>query len=394
MQNTSPRQPENCICIVAPYLPVVSETFIRGHAERLPAKVVLVHSWPPSIGDRPVLRWPTRMVYKVRRRLLGAGTRNETKAAYVAAFRRARARAVVAEYGTTGVATMEAARELSLPLIVHFHGYDASVHDVLAENRETYPRMFQQAAAVIAVSRAMARKLISLGAPAEKVHYNPCGINCEDFRGADPSSAPPVFLAVGRFVEKKGPQLSLQAFAMVHQSMPEARLRMIGEGPLLDECRELAVKLNVQDVVTFLGAQSPAVVQSEMRSARCFVQHSMEAANGDCEGTPVGILEASASGLPVVSTRHAGIADVIVEGETGFLVDEGDVDGMAANMLRLIQNPERAGNLGRAGRQRIESQFSEKLSDQRLWAIIESCLAPACAATESSTVLTRAFSPS
>ncbi len=393
MHNTSPGQPENCVCIVAPYLPVVSETFIRGHAERLPAKVVLVHSWPPSIGDRPVLRWPTRLVYKVRRRLLSAGTRNETTAAYMAAFRRARAQAVLAEYGTTGVATMEACRELGIPLIVHFHGYDASVHAVLNENRETYPLMFQQAAAVIAVSRSMARKLISLGCPSEKVHYNPCGINCHDFRGAEPSSAPPVFLAVGRFVEKKAPQLTLKAFAIVHQSMPAARLRMIGEGPLLDECRQLAIELKLQDAVTFLGAQPPAAVQKEMRSARCFVQHSMEATNGDCEGTPVGILEAGASGLPVVSTRHAGIADVIVEGVTGFLVDEGDVDGMAAHMLRLAQDPELARDLGVAARQRIESHFSEKLSDRRLWAVIEPCLAPARVSTEGSTLLPRPFSP-
>lgn len=388
---TSPGQPEKCVCIVAPYLPVVSETFIRGHAERMPAKVVLVHSWPPSIGDRPVLRWPTRMVYKVRRGLLGAGTRNETTAAYMAAFRRARARAVLAEYGTIGVATMEACRELDIPLFVHFHGYDASVHDVLEENRETYPLLFQQAAAIIAVSRAMERKLISLGASPEKVHYNPCGINCDEFRGASPSSAPPVFLAVGRFVEKKAPQLTLKAFAIVHQLAPEARLRMVGEGPLLDECRQLAVELKLQDVVTFLGAQPPEIVQKEMRSARCFVQHSREAANGDCEGTPVGILEAGASGLPVVSTRHAGIPDVVVEGETGFLVDEGDVDGMASNMLRLVQKPELARDLGVAARQRMENHYSEKLSDRRLWAIIEPCLAPALTPAES-TVLTQAFS--
>jgi glycosyltransferase involved in cell wall biosynthesis len=270
---------------------------------------------------------------------------------------------------------------LNLPLIVHFHGFDASVHSVLEEHQKTYPLMFQQASAIIAVSRAMERKLITLGAPPERVHYNPYGINCNDFLGADPSSAPPAFLSVGRFVEKKAPQLTLSAFASVHRSVPEARLRMIGDGPLLDACRQQAVELNIQDVVTFLGAQSPAVVQSEMRSARCFVQHSMEAANGDCEGTPVGILEAGASGLPVVSTRHAGIPDVVVEGETGFLVDEGDVDGMAEYMLRLALDPRLAGDLGRAATQRIQNQFSQESSDRRLWEIVESCIDPETTAT-------------
>ena len=346
-----------------------------------------MHSWPPSIGDAPVLSWPTRIGYRIRARLLGGGAKKETTAAYIAAFRRSHATAVLAEYGPTGVATMEACRHLDIPLIVHFHGYDASVREVLEEHAKTYPLLFQEAAAIVAVSRAMERKLISLGAPAEKVHYNPCGINCDNFSGADPASAPPVFLAVGRFIEKKAPHLTLKAFANVHRSVPEARLRMLGDGPLLNECRKLAGELKIEDVVTFLGAQSPAVVQEEMRSARCFVQHSIEAANGDCEGTPVGILEAGASGLPVVSTRHAGIADVIVEGETGFLVDEGDVDGMAKHMLQLAREPALALSLGRAARQRVQRHFSEQRSDRRLWEIIESCIAPGRMATGESPVL-------
>jgi glycosyltransferase involved in cell wall biosynthesis len=365
---------QRVVCLVAPYMPTVSETFIRGHIEQLPAKVVLVHSWPPSIGNRPVLSSPVRIAYKVRRRFSGAGAEPETTAGYIAAFRRSGAEAVLAEYGDSGVAAMEACRRLQIPLIVHFHGYDASVHDVLKENAETYPAMFKVAAAIIAVSRAMERKLITLGASPEKVHYNPYGINCDNFSGADPSSAEPVFLAVGRFVEKKAPQLTIRAFANVLQIMPEARLRMVGDGPLLEECRALVGELMITDAVTFLGAQTHEAVSEEMRSARCFVQHSVEAANGDCEGTPVGILEAGASGLPVVSTRHAGIPDVVLEGETGFLVDERDVDSMAEHMLRLAQNTALAGRLGLAARKRIESEFSETRSLGQLWAIIESCL--------------------
>jgi glycosyltransferase involved in cell wall biosynthesis len=333
-----------------------------------------------------------RIGFKVRRKLLGQRVEKETTAAYLAAFRRTRPDAVLAEYGTTGVSVMEACRQLGIPLIVHFHGYDASVRSILDEHSETYPIMFQQAAAIVAVSHAMERKLISLGATPEKVHYNPYGINCRDFGGADPSSAPPVFLGVGRFVEKKAPTLTLRAFADLHQTMPEARLRMIGDGPLLDECRELASELKIEDAVTFLGAQSPAVVQKEMRTARCFVQHSMEAKNGDCEGTPVGIMEAAASGLPIVSTRHAGIPDVVLEGETGFLVDEGDVTGMTAEMLKVAQDPELAGRLGRAARRRIESHFSEELSDGRLWKVVESCFVSTPRRTEESVFSPEALS--
>jgi glycosyltransferase involved in cell wall biosynthesis len=327
------------------------------------------------------------MSYKIQRRLLGQATEKETTASYIAAFRRSRPDVVLAEYGTTGVSTMSACRQLRIPLIVHFHGYDASVHSVLAENAATYPVMFQTAAAVIAVSRAMERKLISLGASPEKLHYNPYGINCNDFSGADPSSAPPVFLSVGRFVEKKAPRITLKAFGGVHRVRPESRLRMVGDGPLLDECRELVNELKLSDAVTFLGAQSHMAVREEMRRARCFVQHSIEAPNGDCEGTPLGILEAGASGLPVVSTRHAGIADVVIEGETGFLVDEGDVDTMTDEMLKLVRKPELARELGQAARNRIAHCFSEQISDRGLWKIIESAISGARNQSAASTVL-------
>jgi glycosyltransferase involved in cell wall biosynthesis len=363
-----------CISVVTPYLPAMSETFIRGHIEGLPAKVVLIYGWPPSVDGRPVLSAPRRAFHKLWRIASGEDLDRVTTAAYVKAFRRHRVAAVLAEYGTTGVIVFAACRQLGIPLIVHFHGYDASVHSVLKENAQAYRDMFRDAAAVIAVSRPMQRKLISLGAPAEKVHYNPYGVDCREFAGADPAAAPPVFVGAGRFIEKKAPDLTLQAFAEARRKVPEARLRMVGDGPLLDRCCELAVELGVADGVTFLGAQPHAVVREEMRRARCFVQHSVVAASGDSEGTPVSVLEAGASGLPVISTRHAGISDVVAEGETGFLVDEHDVASMASYMVRLAKDPALAGKLGQAARLRIQASFSKEQSFGRLWTIIESSI--------------------
>src|SRR5262249_26841693 len=150
--------------------------------------------------------------------------------------------------------------------------------------------------ALIAVSRAMRAKLISIGAPAEKVYYNPYGVDVTRFTIGDTINRPPVILAVGRFTEKKAPHLTLSAFAQVHSTFPAARLRMVGEGPLLSNCRQLASEMRIQDVVTFLGALSHEEVREEMMGARCFVQHSIEASSGDSEGTPVAILEAGSSG--------------------------------------------------------------------------------------------------
>lgn len=360
------------LCVAAPYEPAVSETFIRAHLERLPARITLLHGWPLVEGGRPVLSAARRAYHKARRRLLRRGVEGEATDSFETAFRRARADAVLAEYGTVGALVAEACRRLGLPLVVHFHGYDASVREVLEEHRESYPRMFGAAWAVVAVSRAMQRKLVSLGAPPAKVHYNPYGIDCGEFGGADPQAAPPVFIAVGRFVEKKAPLLLLEAFAGVRAAEPLARLRMIGDGPLLEESRARADGLGVADAVEFLGAQSHEVVRAEMRAARCFVQHSVEAPNGDCEGTPLGVLEAGASGLPVVSTRHAGIPDVVVEEETGLLVEERDVRGMAEHMLRVAHDPALAGRLGANARRHIAANFSREQSDRKLWAIIES----------------------
>ncbi|MGI9166383.1 MAG: glycosyltransferase [Pyrinomonadaceae bacterium] len=104
------------------------------------------------------------------------------------------------------------------------------------------------------------------------------GVNCELFGAASPAEAPPLVLAVGRFVQKKAPQITLAAFNEVLRKYPEARLRMIGDGPLLKECQELSKSLAIDGAVTFMGSQPHSVVAKEMRCARLFVQHSIEAA--------------------------------------------------------------------------------------------------------------------
>jgi glycosyltransferase involved in cell wall biosynthesis len=359
------------ICVVTPYAPSHSETFIKAHVTNLPASVLLVHGWRPTVDDRAVLSLPERLMHKAWRTVSGADLERETTAAYCKIFRRHRAEAVLAEYGPTGVKVMHACRQLELPLVVHFHGFDASVRSVLDEYGPRYPEMFEQAARIIAVSRAMRRKLIAMGASPRKVSYNPCGVDCDDFTGAAPGTAPPVFVSVGRFVEKKAHSLTIEAFAHVQRVEPTARLRLIGDGPMFDHSRDVARRLGVDGSVDFLGQQPPAAVRQELRNARCFVQHSIQAANGDCEGTPVGILEAGATGLPVVATRHGGIPDVVVEGETGFLVEERHVGEMADRMLTLASSPTLAAHMGERARARIVARFSQKKRLGRLWSAIE-----------------------
>jgi glycosyltransferase involved in cell wall biosynthesis len=153
---------------------------------------------------------------------------------------------------------------------------------------------------------------------------------------------------------------------------------MIGDGDLLESSRQIVRALGISENVEFAGPLTPADVAATMRNARAFVQHSLRTTDGDSEGTPVALLEAGACGLPVVSTRHAGIKDVVCEGETGFLVDEGDIDSMAEYMIRLAENPGLAAGLGRRFRQHVVANFSLNDSIERLWKILQCAIKTKC----------------
>lgn len=363
-----------------------AQTFARDHAALLPCQVFVVHGGrgrPGGIGARPLFLddEPLRSNSLAARILRHARTqtwvlrgwnvdRKLDHDAYLTAFRRARCDAVLVEFGNVAVEAMGACALLGLPLIVHFHGFDVHSQGVLRRSGDRYPALFEQAATLIAVSEPMCDALEALGAPRSKIRHLPNGVDAARFSGAAPDLADPVFLAVGRFVEKKAPQLTIAAFASLHRRRPEARLRMIGSGDLRNACQDLAEGLGIGHAVTFLGSQPHDVVVTEMKSVRAFVQHSVVSVDGDSEGMPVAILEAGAAGLPVVSTRHAGIPEVVVDGETGFLVEERDVEGMARRMEQLVDDPELAAGLGRAGRRRVAERFTIDATIAGLWQII------------------------
>jgi glycosyltransferase involved in cell wall biosynthesis len=116
------------------------------------------------------------------------------------------------------------------------------------------------------------------------------------------------------------------------------------------------------------------VICEEMRHARAFVQHSIEAPSGDSEGTPVSVLEAGASGLPIVATRHGESRTVVIEETTGLLVGKHDVQGMANTLRRLIHDPALTMSMGEAARDHVRTHFAMEHGLDRLWAIIASCI--------------------
>ena len=377
------------VCIIHPNKDTYSETFIHNHIRHLPAKVyvlcqpeMLTHQ---GNDDKPLvpraLRVASRAFYTVYNHVTGIASCVTPKGLDgMSAFMLRRfllsnsIDAVLAEYGPTGVAVMDACKQAQVPLIVHFHGFDAHYKPAVEAYAAHYLQMFSYAGAVIAVSRNMEKQLLDLGVPREKIHYNVYGVDTNLFRDGRPDKNPPTFIAVGRFVDKKAPQLTLLAFRKVLDRCSSVRLIMIADGPLLESCRHIVHALKMTHAVEFLGPMNHNEVAKIMKGARAFVQHSVTTSHGDSEGTPVGVLEAGSSGLPVVSTRHAGIRDVVIEEKTGFLVDEFDVAGMAERMIALVEHPERALELGRNARKHIEENFSLEESINNLWGIILNCI--------------------
>jgi colanic acid/amylovoran biosynthesis glycosyltransferase len=369
------------IAVVTPMQEAYSETFIRAHIEYLPAEVhVLSGGQRPTLADgEPLVRdysLPQRVRFMVRQRLRGEPWNWEAKqaAAIEEWLQRLQIRAVLAEYGPTGVAMMDACERTGIPLVVHFHGYDAFREDVVAEYQGDYQKLFAKCAALIANTNSMKNRLMGLGAPVHLILRNPVGVDTEKFTPTSPEANPPLFLAVGRFVNKKAPYLTLMAFHQACQRAPGLQLTMVGDGPLWEACVRLSDLLGISDRVDFLGIRTSSEIVELMGSARGFVQHSLTSFDGDSESLGVVFLEAGASGLPVVATRHDGIPEVVVEGETGILVDEGDVEGMAEAMVLLASDPTLAAKMGKAGRWRVVEHFSMEQSISSLWRIIEAAM--------------------
>jgi glycosyltransferase involved in cell wall biosynthesis len=373
------RSKEYTICVIAPNKDVYSETFIRAHIDQLPAKVNALYGYPlPGETSRGESLYSSRLPYRIVN-LLGVKYLGYSDGWYkqrllIQYLIDKHVQAVLAEYGHTGVAMMEVCKKADIPLIVHFHGNDAYSKKILDNEGQSYPELFRNAAVLVVVSQDMHRQLVQLGAPSEKIVVNPCGVDVSKFKGADPANSPPTFIAVGRFVNKKAPNLTLLAFNEVLKVCPDARLMMLGDGPLLEACKQLANALSISDAVDFPGSTSHSDVVLALQQSRVFVQHSVVTSSGNSEGTPVAVLEACATGLPVVATSHGGIKDVILDGETGFLVAEGDIDNMEKSMKKLANDPSLAAKLGTTGRERIIEEFSMDISIKKLWRIIRNVI--------------------
>ncbi|MBN8697652.1 MAG: glycosyltransferase family 4 protein [Bacteroidetes bacterium] len=347
-----------------------SETFIKAHIDLLKPSVLITRSMIPYLMDEEhvrsgslLIRWLKGMNkkwdnYKKEKQLKKILAANNIGV-------------ILAEYGQMGVDIMPICKKYNIPLVVHFHGFDAYKKEVLTKYVSYYQEMFEFAKAIVVVSTDMQKQLLALGAKEEKVFYNVYGVDVDTFKISSPMNTDQNLLFVGRFVEKKAPYLALIAFSKVLKEFPEAKFNMVGDGPLLDVCRNMAFALGIIKNVNFLGIRSHKEVSELMQHSRAYIQHSIVPDSGDSEGTPNSVLEAMASALPVISTNHAGIKDVVIHSETGFLVDEKDVDSMSEYMRKLLKDPILADQMGQIGRKRVVTNYTMAISINKLLNILE-----------------------
>lgn len=284
-------------------------------------------------------------------------------------------------FGTLGWANLEAAKRAGVRHVVSFYGVDMSAAPRLEPRwRVRYRTLFELVDRVLCEGPCMARGLASLGCPEAKIVVQRLGVRLDSIRFAPRSLRPgePLkALIASSFREKKGIPLALKALARLREEA-DLEVTLIGEAsPEERSRREKERILRAADglgrAVRFRGFLSHDELLRDAYRHHLFVAASRTASDGDCEGgAPMVIAEMAASGMPVVSTRHCDIPELIEDGVSGLLAVEGDEESLLGCLRRLAKEPERWGEYGRAARARMEERFDAAEQGRALAAVYRS----------------------
>jgi colanic acid/amylovoran biosynthesis glycosyltransferase len=250
-------------------------------------------------------------------------------------------------------------------LITSFYGYDVSEF-IRRHGQNSYARLLSRADLSLAISAVMRQKLVELGAEAGRTRVHRLGVNPNLFSPSRRATGdrPLRIITIGRMVAKKGMEYGLRAVAAVASEVPGIEYTIFGDGPLRGQIEQIVAELGLQGLVRLAGWKSRADIVSAIHEADILLAPSVTPVSGDQEGTPVVIMEAMASGLPVVSTLHAGIPEVVEDGASGFLVAERDVSGLAGALKQLAGSRDLRAAMGGRGRSIITERHDiEKLND-------------------------------
>lgn len=289
--------------------------------------------------------------------------------------------------GYDGYDMLPLKRKLKIPMVTTFYGVDLSMlpkEEPIWEKR--YKELFEKGEMFLVEGNHMKKCLVALDCPVEKIKVQHLGIDLEkiEFMPRRIASDGKVKILVsGSFVEKKGIPFALEAFGRAKQSCKNIELTLIGDstGAPRGESEKKKIKsvierYSLEESIRMLGYQPYPVFLEEIKKHHIFLSPSIHSSDGDTEGgAPVSIIEASASGMPILSTYHCDIPEVVIDGKSGFLVPERDVEALAERLEYLIIHQDIWENMGSAGRRHIEKEYNVLTRVERLEEIYKNLLA-------------------
>ncbi len=281
-------------------------------------------------------------------------------------------------FGHTGVHLLPFIEQWNKPCVVSFHGADVARKPEIPNYPEKLRRLFNAVPLVLARSQSLADRLIQFGCSPEKLRINRTGVPLDDFplvtRQAPQNGRWRVVQAC-RLIPKKGVATSLRAFAIFKKDNPHSEFYIAGKGPLQPELEMLAAGLGISRDVHFVGFLSQPKLNQLFASAHMFLHPSETPPDQNQEGVPNSMLEAMATGMPVMSTHHGGIPEAVEHGKTGWLVPEEDHAGLASAMQRLARSPHDLNEMGIRARKAVINQFEQRAQINLLECFYEEAIA-------------------
>lgn len=254
-----------------------------------------------------------------------------------------------------------------------FHGADISRRHILEEHKLDYVNLFRQSELMLPISNLWKNKLIEMGCPPEKIHVTRMGIEPEkfNFQPRQAFQTPLRIVSVARLTEKKGLDVAVKASAILKQRGGQFQYTIIGNGDQDEMMRDFIAREGMEDCVSMPGFKPQEEIRRALSEADIFLLPSKTAADGDMEGIPVALMEAMAVGLPVVSTFHSGIPELIENNVSGWLVEEDDPEALAETLLKLSQGEVDVAPVVAAARHKVETEFNQHIAYGELAQILE-----------------------
>lgn len=277
----------------------------------------------------------------------------------------------IAHFGPAGVIASKL-RELGVlngKIATFFHGVDISGFDILSHYTTEYQNLFLSGDMMLPVSNVWGQRLREMGCPERKINVSRMGVNLEEFtmRGTKIFGDKLEIISVARLTEKKGLHVAIEACRLLKIKGKKFHYHIIGKGPLEQYLRTLINRYELHGMVEISGFKPNHEVKSLLDLADIFLLPSLTASNGDMEGIPVALMEAMAVGIPVVSTRHSGIPELITHGKSGWLVPENDPTALALQLDELSSlSASTLNTVVEYAREIIECYYDQKIQNQQL----------------------------